>query len=323
MPKLTINGIATEVPAGTTVLQACQLIGVEVAHFCFHARLAIAGNCRMCLVEQEKAPKPIASCAMPVAEGMVIHTDSEKAQEGAQGGDGVPADQPSPRLPDLRPGRGMRPPGRGGGLWLRPRPLSREQARRHRQGTGAAGQDQHEPLHPLHPLHPLPQRCRRRGRAGRHRPRRGHGDRHLHPARAHLGTFRQHHRSLPGGRAHLQALCLRRAAVGAHQDRIGGRARRARQQHPRRCARAPGAARAAAPQRGRERGVDLGQDALRARRPGAPAARPALSAPQRQARGDDMARRPSPRSRRGFMVSTARASRRSPAISPTPRRCWR
>ncbi len=85
MPKLTINGIAVEVPAGTTVLQACQQAGIEVAHFCFHERLAIAGNCRMCLVEQEKAPKPIASCAMPVAEGMAIHTDSEKAKKARHG----------------------------------------------------------------------------------------------------------------------------------------------------------------------------------------------------------------------------------------------
>src|SRR6204780_1465804 len=81
MPKLTVNGIAVEVPAGATVLQACQLAGVEVAHFCFHERLAIAGNCRMCLVEQERAPKPIASCAMPVAPGMVIHTQSDKAKK--------------------------------------------------------------------------------------------------------------------------------------------------------------------------------------------------------------------------------------------------
>jgi NADH-quinone oxidoreductase subunit G len=85
MPKLTINGIATEVPAGTTVLQACQQAGFEVPHFCFHERLAIAGNCRMCLVEQEKAPKPIASCAMPATEGMVIHTDSEKAKKARHG----------------------------------------------------------------------------------------------------------------------------------------------------------------------------------------------------------------------------------------------
>ena len=79
--KLTIDGIETEVPPGTTVLQAAQSVGVEVAHFCYHERLAIAGNCRMCLVEQERSPKPIASCAMPVAPGMVIHTQSEKARK--------------------------------------------------------------------------------------------------------------------------------------------------------------------------------------------------------------------------------------------------
>ena len=79
--KLTIDGQETEVPPGTTVLQAAQGLGIEVAHFCFHERLAIAGNCRMCLVEQERAPKPIASCAMPVAPGMMIYTQSEKAKK--------------------------------------------------------------------------------------------------------------------------------------------------------------------------------------------------------------------------------------------------
>ncbi|MGA8399162.1 MAG: NADH-quinone oxidoreductase subunit NuoG [Stellaceae bacterium] len=79
--KLTIDGQETEVEPGTTVLQACQGLGIEVAHFCYHERLAIAGNCRMCLVEQERAPKPIASCAMPVAPGMVIFTQSEKAKK--------------------------------------------------------------------------------------------------------------------------------------------------------------------------------------------------------------------------------------------------
>jgi NADH-quinone oxidoreductase subunit G len=85
MPKLTIDGQEIEVPPGTTVLQACQRLGVEVPHFCFHERLAIAGNCRMCLVEQEKAPKPIASCAMPAIDNMVIHTKSEKAQKARKG----------------------------------------------------------------------------------------------------------------------------------------------------------------------------------------------------------------------------------------------
>ncbi|GGF40635.1 NADH-quinone oxidoreductase [Aliidongia dinghuensis] len=85
MPKLTINGIEVEVPAGTTVLQAAQAAGVEVPHFCYHERLAIAGNCRMCLVEMEKSPKPVASCAMPAADGQVVYTNSEKAQRARKG----------------------------------------------------------------------------------------------------------------------------------------------------------------------------------------------------------------------------------------------
>ena len=85
MPKLTIDGREIEVPAGYTVIQACEMAGVEIPRFCYHERLAIAGNCRMCLVEMERSPKPIASCAMPVADGMVIRTDTpmvRKAREG-------------------------------------------------------------------------------------------------------------------------------------------------------------------------------------------------------------------------------------------------
>jgi NADH-quinone oxidoreductase subunit G len=85
MPKLTIDGGEIEVPAGTTILQACELAGIEVPHFCFHERLAIAGNCRMCLVEVERSPKPIASCAMPVGDGMVVHTKSPKAMKAQKG----------------------------------------------------------------------------------------------------------------------------------------------------------------------------------------------------------------------------------------------
>ncbi len=85
MPKLTIDGIEVEVPAGATVFQACELAGREVPHFCYHPRLNIAGNCRMCLVEVEKAPKPVASCAMPAADGMVVHTASEKAKRAQKG----------------------------------------------------------------------------------------------------------------------------------------------------------------------------------------------------------------------------------------------
>ena len=85
MPKLTVDGREIEVPSGVTVLQACELAGVEIPRFCYHDRLSVAGNCRMCLVEMEKAPKPIASCAMPAADGMVIKTDTptvEKARKG-------------------------------------------------------------------------------------------------------------------------------------------------------------------------------------------------------------------------------------------------
>lgn len=76
MPKLTINGKEIEVEAGLTLIQACEIAGVEVPRFCYHDRLKVAGNCRMCLVEVEKSPKPVASCAMPASEGMVVHTDT-------------------------------------------------------------------------------------------------------------------------------------------------------------------------------------------------------------------------------------------------------
>jgi NADH-quinone oxidoreductase subunit G len=85
MPKVTIDGQELEVAAGTTILQACQQAGVEIAHFCYHERLQIAGNCRMCLVEVERSPKPVASCAMPVADGNVILTQSEKAKRARHG----------------------------------------------------------------------------------------------------------------------------------------------------------------------------------------------------------------------------------------------
>jgi NADH-quinone oxidoreductase subunit G len=85
MPKLTIDGKQVEVPVGTTVLQACEVAGVEIPRFCYHERLSIAGNCRMCLVEQEKSPKPIASCAMPAADNMVIHTDTPMVRKARKG----------------------------------------------------------------------------------------------------------------------------------------------------------------------------------------------------------------------------------------------
>ena len=85
MATLTIDGKEITVEDGMTVLQACEEAGVEIPRFCYHDRLSIAGNCRMCLVEMEKAPKPIASCAMPVGEGMVIKTNTPTVQKARQG----------------------------------------------------------------------------------------------------------------------------------------------------------------------------------------------------------------------------------------------
>ncbi|MDC1330094.1 NADH-quinone oxidoreductase subunit NuoG [Pelagibacteraceae bacterium] len=85
MFKLKVNDIEVEVEDGLTVLQACEKAGVEIPRFCYHEKLSIAGNCRMCLVEMEKSPKPVASCAMPAAEGMNIKTNTafvEKARKG-------------------------------------------------------------------------------------------------------------------------------------------------------------------------------------------------------------------------------------------------
>jgi NADH-quinone oxidoreductase subunit G len=86
MPKLTVDGIEVEVPQGATVLQACEAAGKEIPRFCYHERLAIAGNCRMCLVEVKPGPpKPQASCALPAADNQEVRTDSlmvKKAREG-------------------------------------------------------------------------------------------------------------------------------------------------------------------------------------------------------------------------------------------------
>jgi NADH-quinone oxidoreductase subunit G len=86
MPKVTVDGEEIEVPAGATVLQACELAGKEIPRFCYHERLSIAGNCRMCLVEVSPGPpKPQASCALPAADNQVIRTDTpmvKKAREG-------------------------------------------------------------------------------------------------------------------------------------------------------------------------------------------------------------------------------------------------
>ncbi|MBO6768650.1 MAG: NADH-quinone oxidoreductase subunit G [Erythrobacter sp.] len=86
MPKVTVDGQEIQVPDGATVLQACELAGKEIPRFCYHERLSIAGNCRMCLVEVKPGPpKPQASCALPATEGQEIRTDTEMVKTAREG----------------------------------------------------------------------------------------------------------------------------------------------------------------------------------------------------------------------------------------------
>jgi NADH-quinone oxidoreductase subunit G len=74
MPVIEIDGKQIEVAAGATVMDAAHQAGIVIPHFCYHKKLSIAANCRMCLVEVEKAPKPLPACATPVTDGMKVQT---------------------------------------------------------------------------------------------------------------------------------------------------------------------------------------------------------------------------------------------------------
>ena len=85
MVKVKINGNEIEVADGLTILQACEEAGLEIPRFCYHDRLSIAGNCRMCLVDVEGSPKPVASCAMPINDGMSINTNTQSVKKAREG----------------------------------------------------------------------------------------------------------------------------------------------------------------------------------------------------------------------------------------------
>ncbi|HIJ82909.1 MAG TPA: NADH-quinone oxidoreductase subunit NuoG [Magnetococcales bacterium] len=85
MPTLIIDGREISVKPGATIMEAARLLGIKIPHFCYHPGLSVAGNCRMCMVEVEKMPKPVISCAMPVNEGMVVRTNSEMVQKARRG----------------------------------------------------------------------------------------------------------------------------------------------------------------------------------------------------------------------------------------------
>jgi NADH-quinone oxidoreductase subunit G len=85
MIKIEIDGLLIDAPKGSMVIEAAQQAGIYIPHFCYHKKLSIAANCRMCLVEVEKAPKPLPACATPVAEGMKVHTHSDMAVKAQKG----------------------------------------------------------------------------------------------------------------------------------------------------------------------------------------------------------------------------------------------
>ena len=85
MVNVEIDGKAIQVPANSTIIEAAKDLGIYVPHFCYHKKLSIAANCRMCLVQVEKAPKPLPACATPVTEGMKVYTHSATAVQAQKG----------------------------------------------------------------------------------------------------------------------------------------------------------------------------------------------------------------------------------------------
>ena len=95
MVEIELDGKAVEVPQGSMVMHAANKLGTYIPHFCYHKKLSIAANCRMCLVEVEKAPKPLPACATPVSAGMIVRSNSDKAvqaQKSANAKKGLDSD---------------------------------------------------------------------------------------------------------------------------------------------------------------------------------------------------------------------------------------
>ncbi|HET6367960.1 MAG TPA: 2Fe-2S iron-sulfur cluster-binding protein, partial [Pseudomonadales bacterium] len=84
MPKLTVNGREIAVPDGTNLIEAARAAGVEVPHYCYHPGLSIAGQCRLCMVDIEKVPRPQIACNTQAAEGMVVQTETERVKDTRQ-----------------------------------------------------------------------------------------------------------------------------------------------------------------------------------------------------------------------------------------------
>ncbi len=228
MSKLIVDDVEVDVPPEYTLLQACEEAGVEIPRFCFHERLSIAGNCRMCLVEVKGGPPKPVGLLRRRGQGFAPRPEWRAAgrphqiadgEKGSRRGDGISAHQSPARLPDLRSGRRMRSAGSGHGLRRRFLALCRKQTRGRGQIYRAAGAHLDEPLHPLHPLRALYGGGRRHRRHGRDRARRGYGNHDLSRDRDALRAARQCRRSVSGRRALAKALFLQGAVLGTRQDR--------------------------------------------------------------------------------------------------------
>ena len=231
MTKILVDGAEVDVPPDYTLLQACEAAGAEIPRFCYHERLSIAGNCRMCLIEVKvggkPGPKPVASCAqqvkdLPPPRDELLNELVTKSPAVKKARQGVmefllinhPLDCP---ICD-----------QGGECDLQDQSMA--------YGRGGSRFDENKRAVEEKFMGPLVKtvmtRCIQCTRCvrfatevagvpelGRHRPRRGHGDHHLSGSGAVERTFGQRDRSLPGRRADLEALRLQRPALGADQDR--------------------------------------------------------------------------------------------------------
>ena len=237
-----------------------------VPRFCYHDKLPIAANCRMCLVEVEKAPKPLPACATPIGEGMKIFTKSPKAI-GAQKATmeflliNHPLDCPicdqggECELQDLAMGFG-----RDAARFNERKRVVKDKDHR------PAGLHRHDALHSLHALRALRPGHRRHPGTRHHRPWRAHGNRHLRRTRRGARALGQHHRPVPGGRAQLQAVPLSRALLGNDPGGAGVAARRRGHQSLRARAARQAHARGAASQRRHQRNLDRRSRSLQLRR---------------------------------------------------------
>ena len=223
MITFTIDGREVQAPENAMLVDAAKHGDVEIPVFCYEPKLGQpVGACRMCLVEIEGIPKLQTGCSTPVKDGMVVHTQTERVQDGAAVGRRVPADQPSARLPGLRQGR--RVPAAGHHLRLGRRHLALHRAQAPlRQAARALADDRDRPraLHPLLPLRALLPGGRRGLPAGAARARRALLRLDLRRAPLRRAVQRQHRRAVPRRRADLALLPLPRAAVGHRGRRLG------------------------------------------------------------------------------------------------------